>query len=828
MFVPQSWLEEVLQRKNPDWSATTQEIDDGFVAVGFEIEDVPRPLPETTGPLVIGRVVEIEELTEFRKPIRFCHVDVGRENGELQEIICGAQNFKLNDLVVVALPGVVLPGNFEISERKTYGHMSRGMMCSVRELGIGEDHTGILVLRPGTAEPGDNAYDILQLDDTIFEVNITPDRGYGLSVRGLTRELASAFELDYEDLAQDQGLDAKGEAWPVSIDANTKARRFAARKVTGIDPAAKTPWWMERRLFLSGVRPISPAVDVTNYVMLELGQPMHAYDVEKLDGPIQVRFAHKDEKLVTIDHVERELSPEDVVIADNSGAIGIGGVMGGAATEVGDSTTDVLFEAANFEPHSVFRSGRFHKLSSESSRRFERQVDSALCDIAVDRAAKLLVEIAGGEISAGRTDVGAALEMEEILFPANEPDIVAGVDYPAGTTEKWLKEVGCTVKDAGDGMLKVVPPTWRPDLKQGSDLVEEVLRLEGLESIPVKLPQAPAGRGLTGAQRRRRVVNRALAYNGYVEVIPTPFMANNAFDAWGLDADDPRRNTTKVLNPLDSQAGTLATTLLPALFDVVHRNVARGQRDLSIYGMAQVCLPDDTTHPVGPVATDKRPSDAEVEELIEALPQQPLYVATVLTGLREPAGFWGAGRPADLWDAIESARIVGRAAGCEFRFEKTTYLPWHPGRCAAIYLDDKLVGHAGELHPAIIEKLGLPSRTCAMELNVSELPTEYPGQAPTVSSYPAVFQDIALVVDKDIPQQDIVDTLLAAGQPLLDDVQLFDIYESDKLGEGKRSLAFSLTFRSTERTLTEDEASEVRDKAVSAVSEKYGAVLRAI
>lgn len=828
MFVPQSWLEEVLQKNNPEWSATAQEIDDGFVEVGFEIEGVPQPLPKTTGPLVIGRVVEIEELTGFRKPIRFCHVDVGRENGELQEIICAARNFALNDLVVVALPGVVLPGNFKISERKTYGHMSCGMMCSVRELGIGEDHSGILVLRPGTAEPGDSAYDVLNLDDVIFEVNITPDRGYGLSVRGLTRELACAFDLKYEDLAHDQGLDAEGEAWPVSIEPDTQARRFAARKVVGIDPAAKTPWWMQRRLFLSGIRPISPAVDVTNYVMLELGQPMHAYDVAKLSGAINVRMAHKGEKIVTLDGVKRTLSPRDVVIADESGAIGIGGVMGGAATEVGDSTTDILFEAANFEPHSVFRSGRFHKLSSESSRRFERQVDPSLCAIAVDRAAKLLVEIAGGEIGTGRTDVGAVPEMPEILFPANKPDRVAGVEYPAGTTKKRLEEVGCQVTDAGDGVLKVVPPTWRPDLKQDSDLVEEVLRLEGLETIPVTLPQAPTGHGLTGAQRRRRVVNKALAYNGYVEVIPTPFMANNVFDEWGLAEDDPRRNTTKVLNPLDSQAGELATTLLPALFEVVHRNVARGQRDLSVYGMAQVCLPNEDTHPVAALPTDKRPTDEQVAELVNALPDQPLHVATVLTGLREPAGFWGEGRPADLWDAIESARIVGRATGCELRFQKDAYLPWHPGRCAAIYLGKTLVGHAGELHPAVIEKIGLPPRSCAMELNVSALPTEYEGQTPNVSAYPAVYQDIALVVDKDIPQQDIVDTLREAAGPLLEDVVLFDAYESDKLGEGKRSLAFSLTFRSASRTLTEDEASEVRDRAVAAAAKKWGAVLRAI
>ena len=830
MFVPQSWLTDTLDKCNPGWSVSTADLDAGFVKVGFEIEGVPHPLPTITGPLVVGQVMEIEELEGFKKPIRFCHVDVGNENGELQEIICGARNFKLHDLVIVALPGAVLPGGFEISARKTYSHMSCGMMCSATELGIEQDHSGIITLRPGTAEPGSSAYPLLNLDDAVFEVNITPDRGYALSLRGLSREIAISFGLQYQEIAVEKDLGNKGEAWPVTIEPETGTQRFVARRVTGIDPQAVTPWWMQRRLLLAGVRPISPAVDVTNYVMLELGQPLHAYDIAKLQGDITVRCAHEGEKLTTLDGVERELSSEDVVIADGSGPVGLAGVMGGAATEVGNTTTDVLFEAANFDSLHIFRTGRRHKLSSEASRRFERKVDPAVCRAAADRAATLLVEIAGGTVEPLLTDAGEVPSVAPILFPAHRPSDVAGVDYPEGTARRRLEQIGCQVDNAPgeEGVLTVTPPTWRPDLQMRADLVEEVLRLEGLEQIPVRLPQAPSGHGLTPEQRRRRMVNKAMAYAGYEEILPTPFMSNTVFDEWGLPNDDPRRRVTKVLNPLDSDYGCLATTLLPEMFDVVKRNVARGQHDLGLYGVEEVCLPDETTKPMAMLSTDKRPSDAEIVALQSALPKQPMHVAAVLTGLRDQTGPWGKGRPADVWDIIEAVRQVGRAVGAEFRFEKAELLPWHPGRCAAVYLGDECVGYAGEIHPQILDKCGLPARMCAMEVNVSALPTEYKGQSPVVSPYPPVYQDVALVVAKDVPQADIVAALYEGGGDLLESVKLFDIYESEQLGDDKRSLAFALSFRSTERTLTEEEASAARDAAVAVAAERFGAELRSL
>ncbi|MFD4368705.1 phenylalanine--tRNA ligase subunit beta [Rhodococcus sp. NPDC058521] len=830
MRVAQSWLTEILQRATPGWSVSPEELDAGFVRVGLEVEELDV-LEGVDGPLVVGRVQEITELTEFKKPIRFCAVDVGAD--EPQRIVCGARNFAEGDLVVVALPGAVLPGGFAIASRKTYGKISDGMICSVAELGIGKDHSGILVLEPGTSEPGADAEGLMGLDDTVIELNITPDRGYCFSVRGLTRELACGFDLDFADPAEVDPLPVSGQSWPIRLEPESKATRFAARKVVGIDPAAVSPWWMQRRLLMSGIRPISPAVDVTNYVLLELGQPLHAFDAAKLAGDLVVRRAVAGEKLVTLDEVERVLDPEDVVIADDSGVVSLAGVMGGASTEVGTETTDVLIEAASWDSLAVFKTGRRHKLSSEAAKRFERIVDPQIPVAALDRAASLLVEIAGGRVEDGLTDVvaagGDAVGRDEIRMDAGLPDRVAGVVYPNGTSERRLTQVGCAVTETGDGdeaRLVVTPPSWRPDLTQPADLVEEVLRLEGLEQIPSVLPAAPAGRGLTASQRRKRSVGRALAFGGYVEVLPPVFLPADVFDVWGLEDEDPRRVTSRVLNPLESDRPELATTLLPGLLEVLARNVARGQRDVSLFGIAQVVKPGPDTKPVDALPVDRRPTDAQIAELLDSLPAQPVHVGAVLTGLREPGGPWGPGRNAEAADAFAAARTVAEAAGVDVELRAAQYLPWHPGRCAELVVDGAVVGHAGELHPAVLERAGLPARTCAVEVNLDALPLAERLPAPRVSPFPAVLQDIAVVVDGGVAAADVAAALRAGGGELLEEVRLFDVFEGEQVGQGRKSLAFALRFRGADRTLTEDEASAARDAAVAEASAAVGAELR--
>ncbi|WKD57735.1 Phenylalanine--tRNA ligase beta subunit [Corynebacterium capitovis DSM 44611] len=835
MLISQEWITRLLRNGgNEGWSVSPEELDAGFVRVGFETEGFTA-IPETTGPLVYGRVLEIEELSGFKKPIRYCQVDVGRANGtgEPQGIICGARNFNVGDLVVVSLPGAVLPGGFAIAARETYGHISNGMMASAAELGLSAKSEGIITLPDGSGTPGEDARKGLGLADTVFDVNITPDRGYALSARGIVREIASSFGLTYMDIATRPdvaGVDLtavpepQGSLIDVSLEPSTKARCFGVRKVEGIDPHSPAPFWLQRELMLSGIRSVNAATDVTNYVMLLLGQPMHAFDADKISGSLRVHTAAGGEEFETLDHVRRTLSAEDVVISDASGIQSLAGVMGGTTSEISEETSSVYFEAATWDELTVARTARRHRLSSEASRRFERGVDPAVVEVALDVACALLVECAGGTIAAGRTLVGSEPERRTITMRASRPAEVVGVEYSAEDVVTRLSEVGCEVERHGDE-LRVVPPTWRNDLIMPVDLIEEVVRLEGLDAIPSVLPTPRGGRGLSPAQKRRRAVTHALAYSGYAEIIPTPFIANTTFDTWGLDADDPRREVVTVRNPLDADYAMLGSTLLPPMLEAVGRNVARGKRDLSVYSVAQVTRRRADSSPLLDVTA--RPREEELRELVESLPQQHLHAATVGVGLHELGGPWGAGRAYSWADSIESARVVARAAGVELDVEAAGYLPWHPGRCAALFAGGTVVGHAGELHPQILESLGLPERACAMEIDLSSLPENTRLPAPSLSAFPAVLQDIALVVDEQVPAESVRRAVERGAGELLESVSLFDVYRADHLGVGKKSLAFGLVFRAPDRTLTEDEASAARLAAVETAQRECGAEMRA-
>ncbi|OBH46148.1 phenylalanine--tRNA ligase subunit beta [Mycobacterium mantenii] len=828
MRVPYSWLREIVAAGAPDWDVRPDELEQALVRIGHEVEDVAT-LGPVEGPLKVGRVTAIEELSGFKKPIRFCHVDVGE--GEDREIVCGATNFAVGDLIVAALPGATLPGDFAIAARKTYGRNSDGMICSAAELGLGADHAGILVLPPGTAAPGADGAAVLGLDDVVFHLAITPDRGYCMSLRGLAREIACAYDLDYVDPADVKPLPVDGEAWPLTVQPDTGVRRFALRPVTGIDPAAVSPWWLQRRLLLSGIRATSPAVDVTNYVMLELGHPMHAHDRNRIRGSFGVRFARPGETVVTLDDIERKLEPADVLIVDDAATAAIGGVMGAASTEVRADSTDVLLEAAVWDPAAVSRTQRRLHLPSEAARRYERGVDPAISVAALDRCAALLADIAGGVVSDGLTDWRGDPPRDDWSLPPIDiavdlPDRLAGVGYAPGTTAKRLAQIGADVAERGD-TLTVTPPSWRPDLVQPADLVEEVLRLEGLQAIPSVLPAAPAGRGLSAVQKRRRAIGRSLAQSGYVEILPTPFLPAGVFDLWGLPADDPRRATTNVLNPLEADRPQLATTLLPALLEALVRNVSRGLVDVSLYALAQVVQPTEHTRAVELIPVHRRPTDDEIAVLDASLPRQPQHVAAVLSGMRERRGPWGPGRRAEAADAFEAVRVIARASGIDVRLRAAQYLPWHPGRCAEVLVGDTPVGYAGQLHPAVIERSGLPKGTCALELNLDALPITATLPAPRVSPFPAVFQDVSLVVAADIPAQAVADAICDGAGELLEDLQLFDVFTGPQIGEDRKSLTFALRFRAPDRTLTEDDATAARDAAVRRAAEAVGAELRA-
>jgi phenylalanyl-tRNA synthetase beta chain len=584
---------------------------------------------------------------------------------------------------------------------------------------------------------------------------------------------------------------------------------------------------MQRRLVAAGIRTISLPVDITNYLMLELGQPMHVFDLGRLSGSLVVRRAKPGEKLTTLDGVARVLDAEDMVICDDTGPISLAAVMGGETSEWQPETVDVLLEAAHWDPVMVGRTARRHKLFSEAAKRWERGVDPSLTLAALERAVQILTAHAGGTVDERVLDLDHVRKPSVILLDPALPTQRIGVPYPADRVVELLGRVGCTV--AGDSPLEVTPPTWRPDLLAPIDLVEEVARLGGYNDIPSLLPPARGGSGVTAAQRRRRMVGRAMAENGYVEVLSYPFVAPGLADALGYPEDDPRRSAVRLTNPLSEEEPLLRTSLLAPLLGTLKRNLGRGQRDLALYEIGTVFLPGASTSAPPVMGVDRRPNDADWVAANEFVPRQPWHLAAVLTGEFEPSGWWGPGRAATWADAIEAARMtlaVSGIADARVTVTAAERAPWHPGRCAAIAVDGTVLGHAGELHPAVVSALELPKRTAAMELDLTAIPAAPVVQGVWISSFPPALIDVALVLDRAVPAAQVEAALAEGAGELLESVALFDVYESDQLGEGKRSLAYKLTFRAPDRTLTSEEALAARDAAVAVVADRYGASLR--
>jgi phenylalanyl-tRNA synthetase beta chain len=619
------------------------------------------------------------------------------------------------------------------------------------------------------------------------------------------------------------------EGYPVVVEDPAGCPVFVARKVTGFDPAAPSPDWMVRRITQAGMRPISLAVDVTNYVMLEIGRPIHGYDADRLQGPIRVRRAREGERLTTLDGVDRALAPGpsgDLVVTDDSGIIGLGGVMGGETTEMSETTTSVLVEAAHWDATSMFRTGKRHKLTSEAGKRNERGVDPTVTEAAADRVVELLTTYGGGSADPGVTVVGTPPPSPRITISYDLPARVTGMPIDAATTVANLEAIGC-VLDKQDSTLTAEAPPWRPDLTDPFDLVEEVARIVGYDQVPSVLPREAAGRGLTREQRLRRRVGRLLAGTGCVEVISFPFVGDAAFDALGLPADDPLRRTVRLANPLSAEEPSYTTTLLPGLLRAAARNLGRGATGVSLFEAGTVAFPVDRG-PAPIYGVDRRPSDEELQRLFDALPEQPLHLAVVLAGERERGGWWGAGREAGWSDAVGIARRLGTELGVELEVAPAVRPPWHPGRCARISVGGVDLGHAGELHPKVCQAFGLPPRSAALEIDLDLLMQHArdvtPG--PDFSTYPLAKEDVALVVDAAVTTAEVEDALREGAGELLESIRLFDLYTGDQVGAGRKSLAFALRFRAPDRTLTEDDTAAARDAAVALAAERTGAVQR--
>ncbi len=828
MKAPLSWI---LDHVDVPAGTTTDHITDRLTLTGLKLEAIESPGRDITGPLVVGRVLTMEpEPQKNGKTINWCTVDVGDANGtgEPQGIVCGAHNFAPGDLVVTVLPGGVLPGGFEIGARKTYGHLSAGMICSARELGLGEDHDGIIVLPADAGTPGEDVRPLLGLDEETIEFEINPDRAYALSIRGIAREVLVSVEgaSGFRDPALRDTPAANGEGHPVVVEDAEGCPVFVARTVTGFDPAAPTPDFMVRRITAAGMRPISLAVDVTNYVMLETGRPIHGYDADKVQGALVVRRARDGERLTTLDGTDRTLDPGDLVVTDDSGIIGLGGVMGGETTEISGTTTSILVEAAHWDAVSMFRTGRRHKITSEAGKRNERGVDPTICEAAADRVVELLVEHGGAQAHPGVTVVGSAPVIAPVEVRGDLAARVSGMDITEERSVECLRAIGCEV--TGTGTLSVTPPPWRPDLTDAQDFSEEVIRLVGYDLVPSVLPTPPSGRGLTRSQQLRRRIGRTLAGDGFVEVVTFPFIGTEDLDALGLAADDPRRDLLRLSNPLSAEAGYMTTTLLPGVLRAAGKNVGHGTTDLAIFETGTVTLPRHSG-PAAILPVDRRPSEEEFAALDAALPAQPLHLAVVAAGEAVAGGWWGEARPVSWSDAVDAVRSVADALGLEVTASAVELAPWHPGRCAELSVEGEVVGHAGEVHPKVCDAFGLPRRTVAAEVDLDLLIARavHLRQAPTFSSYPVAKEDVALVVDASVPAADVEAALREGAGELLESIRLFDVYTGEQVGEGKKSLAFALRFRAADRTLKEGESATARDAAVALAAERTGAVQRA-
>lgn len=868
--IPVNWLREFVDLVDD----APEAIAAALVKVGLEEEGIHGG--DITGPLVVGRVLSIvKEEQSNGKTINYCRVDVGEHNDPAgpghkpdnkveypasKGIVCGAHNFHEGDYVVCILPGGVLPGPFPIGGRKTYGHWSDGMICSAKELGLGEDHSGIIVLASPTGEsvpfegvdvpaealvPGADAIPLLGLDETTVEITVTPDRGYCFSMRGVAREYSHSTGASFRDpaaieLTGTPVANAAGtSAFPVLLEdqapirGNVGCDRFAARVLRGFNPEAPTPAWMRRRLEQAGMRSISLAVDVTNYVMLELGHPLHAYDLATLHAPIVVRRARVGETLVTLDDVTRELSEEDILVCDSLGghgarAIGLGGVMGGAETEISATTTDVLLEAAHWDPVTIARTARRHKLGSEASRRYERGVDTALAPVAIERALRLMQEFGGGEIEDVYTNIVEVPARSAITMPLDMPTRIVGMEFGADEVVASLEMIGCGVLLAGDEVT-VTPPTWRPDLTAAIDLVEEVARLRGYDAMPSVLPVAPPGRGLTHSQRVRRSVARALADAGLTEVLTYPFMAPERLDECLVPADDKRRKLVRLANPLAAEKPVLRPRVLFTLFDAVKVNLGRGAQDVAVFEIGRGFLDTGTGKAELP-PVDGTVSEAELAALGAALPEQTRMVAGVMCGSRVPAG-WN--QPAQAWewsDALALVETVAHAAGVALRRRADSYAPWHPGRAAVFALPDGTpCAHAGELHPKVCETLGLPARSIAFQVLLDPIIAATDGvivSAEAVSGQVLAKEDFAFVVDTSVLAGDLEALVRRAGGALVEEARVFDVYAGAQVGEGKKSLAVNVRMRAADHTLTADEVLDVRKAIIAAAESELGAVLR--
>jgi phenylalanyl-tRNA synthetase beta chain len=791
------WLRDFVEVPTDDPEALVF----AFESLGHEVEEWEALVPSFRG-VVIGRVLTVGPHPNADK-VRLCEVDVG---DEVLEIICGAWNFEAGAVVPVAVPGAVLQDSFEITRRSIRGVVSNGMICSEAELELGEDAAGIMVLNEDYPDASDRIgldfTSILPAPDAVFDLSITPNRPDCLSVYGLARELAAYYGTPLRERNIEVAAVGESGTAEVTITDDTACPRFAGREVRDIT-IGPSPHWMRYRLLATGSRPISNVVDASNYAMMEFGHPTHAFDLERLGEAVVVRHARADERVVTLDGQERELTPDDIVVADRVRPVAIAGVMGGADTEVHEATTRVLVEAAYWNPPSILLTSKRLGLRTEASARFERGMDPEFCALAADRVAQLLERIAGGRTAPGIADEYPAKARPRVIsFPLGEVDRILGITLPRETVVDLLGRLGFAA--TGPDPLDVVVPTWRPDVLRPADLVEELARLHGFDNIPDEV-RVGTGGGLSFRQRRVRRLREVLVGAGYHETLRFSFVGPADLDALELPNGDPARVGIPVLNPLRDEEGVLRTTLLPGLLRAAGLNVARHVDEACLFEIGKVFLAGS-----------------------EKLPEQPDRLGFIAVGT-SPGTWEGPGVGHDIFDATGLWKLIADALALPDPSLRSAVAPaFHPGRTAEVLVAGTPVGVVGEVLPAVADRFGLGGgRVAAGEIDLEPLLIDRGDWTfATPSLHPPQIFDLAFAVPEDVPSSAVLDAIDASAGGLLEDRRVFDVYRGPGLAEGMKSIAIRLTLRATDRTLTDTEVAPVRRSIVERVEAATGGDLR--
>jgi len=773
---------------------------------GFEDTAVEQTGPDLSA-IRVGHVVAQGPHPNADR-LSLCRVDLG--DGDPVEIVCGAPNVAKGQRVAVASPGVTLPDGTRLKKSKLRGVVSHGMICSTRELGLGDEHEGILVLDDG-APIGAALPDVMACGPRVLEVGITPNRGDTASLLGIAREVRAFFgsAIREPECAPAESGTGAGESARVSIDAPGACHHYVARIVRGVR-VGPSPAAVVERLEASGIRAINNVVDATNLALLEYGQPLHAFDLATLAGAeVQVRRARAGETLTTLDGETRELAPEDLVIADAERAIALAGVMGGADTEVGEGTVDVLIESAHFHPTSVRLSARRHGLHTEASYRFERGVDRAGIQRAADRCARLMAELCGGQVAPGVVEArGETPERtEEVRLPCERANRLLGTDLTPDSMRELLARADIAALESEAGLLAAQIPSHRNDIHAREDLIEEIARIYGYDEIPTTEPTGllrpvePAAAHLL-AERAKD----ALAGSGLVETVSFPFLAQAELDALGLPEGDPRRETLSLANPIKEEEPRLRPLLLPTLLRLVRQNLAHQVERVALFEVSRVFRPRD-------------PGE---------LPGEPLQAAAVLTRDAAPG----------LWDPTPAPLFFTARGIAERLLNLLGYPPslrreacpgyLHPGAAATIWAGGEMVGAVGELHPEVRARFEIEVPCAAIEVDLEALLGQEPADASftDVSRFPQIRRDLAVIVDRDTAAGEILEALRRSAGKNCVSVDLFDRYEGTGVPEGRVSLAFRLVFQREDRTLTDEEVGPAIDKVVRMLSHRFGGELR--